>query len=288
MIHALHVRQIDRHFAGTLRPAAAVEMFGRLWRCGACRVRYERHLLHERALPDGGERRQERLWESIVASARTEVRPVRTAPSSPEPFALEIASRSLWSFRPSFVRGASALAGLLLLVAVGAHLKPVSGPVARGTTGGEVGAPAVHFFRTVGGRQTEPVAGTIQPDDGILIGYSNPRAELSYLMVFAVDVQGAVHWYYPAYGRPGENPAAPLIRTRALGVELGEEIRHALPVGPLRLVTLFLRRPLRVQEVEDLVSQAWRSHGESVIALDALPLPTEEGEQLSRLVEVRP
>ena len=56
VIHALHVRQIDRYFAGTLRPSAAIRMFGRLWRCGACRLRYERHLLHERTLPDGDAR----------------------------------------------------------------------------------------------------------------------------------------------------------------------------------------------------------------------------------------
>ena len=97
-----------------------------------------------------------------------------------------------------------------------------------------------------------------------------------------------VHWYYPAYEQPGQNPAAPAIRTHALGVELGEEIRHALPVGPLRMVALFLRRPLRVKEVEDVVSEAWRSHGGSVTALETLPLPSEDGEQLSRLLEVTP
>jgi hypothetical protein len=283
VIHALHVHQIDRYFAGTLRPAAALEMFGRLWRCRACRTRYERHLLHERALPDGDARRQERLWESIVGSARTDVpeAPLRSARASRS-------FRSFRPFRPLSLLGAGAFAGLLLLVSVGAYLKTVSDPVARGPAAMEVGAPTVHFFRTVGDRQTEPVAGTIHPDDGILIGYSNPGTELAYLMVFAVDVQGAVHWYYPAYEQPGEDPAAPSIRTRALGVEMGEEIRHALPLGPLRMVTLFLRRPLRVQEVETLVSEAWRSRGGSVIALDALPLPAGEGEQLSHLLEVRP
>ncbi|HLK90270.1 MAG TPA: hypothetical protein VKZ18_10270 [Polyangia bacterium] len=277
MIHALHARQVDRYFAGTLRPLAAGEMFARLWRCSACRARYERHLLHERALPEGDTRQQERLWGSIVASA---------APSAPE-----VQRRPVlpWrSSRPWSLLGAGAVAGVLLLVAVGVHPRSVPVPVARGTIAEAAGAPTVHYFRTVGDHQTEPVAGTIRPDDGILIGYSNPGAELSYLMVFAVDVQGAVHWYYPAYEHPGDNPAAPSIRTRAVGVELGEEIRHALPAGPLRMVTLFLRRPLRVEEVEGMVWEAWRSHGESVSALETLPLPSEAGQQLSRLLEVRP
>jgi hypothetical protein len=51
---------------------------------------------------------------------------------------------------------------------------------------------------------------------------------------------------------------------------------------------LFLRRPLRVKEVEDVVAEAWRSHAGSVSELDALPLPSEEGEQLSRLLKVTP
>jgi len=36
------------------------------------------------------------------------------------------------------------------------------------------------------------------------------------------------------------------------------------------------------------VSEAWRSHGGRVTALETLPLPSEDGEQLSRLLEVTP
>jgi hypothetical protein len=278
MIHALHARQIDRYFAGSLRPAAVTEMFQRIWRCSACRVRYERHLLFERALPDGDARGQDRLWESILGSAGGEVRPAQAARPAPD-----ARRRAFW---PSMLVGAGALAGALLLVVSGTRMNTVTEPVARGVSAEETSAPSVHFFRSVGEHQTEPVAQTIHADDGILIAYSNPGAELSYLMVFAVDVHGSVHWYYPAYEERGQNPAAPAIRTRALGVELGEEIRHALPVGPLRIFALFLRRPLRVEEVELKVSEAWRRDGQSVHALEMLPI--QEGEQLSRLLEVTP
>jgi hypothetical protein len=257
-------------------------MLQRLWRCGACRVRYERHLLHERAVPDGDTRQQERLWDSIVASARIRAHHARSEYPARE------GVRVRRSFRWPTLASAGALAGVLALVAVSAHLKTASTPVARGTTDEVAGPPNLHLFRTVGGRETEPVAGTIHADDGILIAYSNPGTELPYLMVFAVDAQGAVHWYYPAYEQPGQNPGAPAIRTRALGVELGEEIRHALPVGPLRMVALFLRQPLRVEEVEGMVSEAWRSRGGSVTALETLPIPRDKGEQLCRLLQVTP
>jgi hypothetical protein len=296
VIHALHVRQLDRYFAGTLRPAAATEILGRLWRCAACRVRYERHLLHERALPDGEARQQERLWQAIVASARTE-----TSLGAASRISADIRPRPFRPFRPSVVVGAAALAGVLFWVAVGpgsppgparggwmANVKTASEPVARGITAERAEAPAVHLYRAVGDHQTEPVTRTIHAQDGLLIAYSNPGAELSYLMLFAVDVQGGVHWYYPSYEQPGENPGAPAIQTRALGVELGEEIHHALPVGPLRMISLFLRRPLRVKEVEEMVSEAWRSRGGSVTALETLPLPMDDGEQLSTLLEVSP
>jgi hypothetical protein len=232
-------------------------------------------------LPDGDARAQDRLWGSILASASAGAHPIPTA-ARPAP---DVRRRV---FRPSMLVGAGALAGALLLVTVGARVKTIPAPVARGTIAEEVAAPNVHLFRSVGEHQTELVTQTIHADDGILIAYSNPGTELSYLMVFAVDVHGGIHWYYPAYEQPGQNPAAPAIQTGVLGVELGEEIRHALPVGPLRLFALFLRRPLRVEEVEGMVSEAKRSDGKAVTALERLPIPNGEGEQLSRLLDVTP
>jgi hypothetical protein len=80
-------------------------------------------------------------------------------------------------------------------------------------------------------------------------------------MVLAVDGRGGVHWYYPAYERLGEDPAAVPIRARALGVELGEEIRHPLPPGRLQVIALFLPAPRRVLDVERDVAAAKGSFG---------------------------
>jgi hypothetical protein len=41
----------------------------------------------------------------------------------------------------------------------------------------------------------------------------------------------SVHWYYPAYERPGEDPAAVQIRTNAFGVELARRFGIPSPKG---------------------------------------------------------
>ncbi len=279
MIHAFHAGQVDRYFAGSLGPAAVSRMFRRLWRCETCRARYERHLVYERSLPDGLAAGEERLWQSILASAD---RAADSARVSTFPRAL----RRVLS-RPATLLGAGAFAAAALWAVVGRPPHPLPGVLSRGSSETETTlSPTLHLFRSIGEHATEAVDRTVHPNDGILIAYSNPSADLAFLMVFAVDVHGDVHWYYPAYERAGENPAAPAIRTRALGVELNEEIRHPLPVGPLRVFALFLRRPLLVDEVERQVSEAWNRHGQSPTAVDRLPLA--DGRQVSRLLEVTP
>jgi len=57
-------------------------------------------------------------------------------------------------------------------------------------------------------------------------------------------------------------------------------------VGPLRIFALFLPRPMRAEQVEEMLSEAWRQGGKSVVALERLRI--DEGEQVSRLLEVTP
>ena len=108
--------------------------------------------------------------------------------------------------------------------------------------------------------------------DGLLFAYSNPLPTLTRLMVFAIDEANGVHWYYPAYVRAGEDPEAVPIITGAIGVELGEEIRHALPAGALRVYALFLPEPHRVLEIEGLAAALARAPGGAVAAEVKFPL----------------
>jgi anti-sigma factor RsiW len=94
----------------------------------------------------------------------------------------------------------------------------------------------------------------MRPGDGIAVSAHNGHRELPvYLMVFAVDAGGEVHWIVPAWTDPSDTPRAILLRP---GAELPEPAGRT-PEGPapgkLRVSTLLLRAPLDVRAVEAAV-----------------------------------
>jgi len=278
MMHVFHRGQVDRLFEGRLGPTATAALLRRLWRCAVCRARYEQHLLFEGVLPGGADRRDDRLWQTILRSAERDP----GSPPSVRDEVTETPPRRWWL--PLFATGALALT--IIIASQPVRTPGPSLPMSRGAADETGAAPALHLYRTIGEHETAPVDRSVRANDGILVAYSNPGADLKYLMVFAVDTSGNIHWYYPAYERAGENPQAALIRTGAVGVELGEEIRHPLAPGALRVFGLFLPRPWHVEQIERLVAEARASQGRSLTQLTALPVP--EGKQVSLLLEVTP
>jgi hypothetical protein len=69
-------------------------------------------------------------------------------------------------------------------------------------------------------------------------------------------------------------------------VELGEQIRHPLQLGALRVFALFLPRPRSVLEVEAVVERDLAAQGGDVRALTRVGI--SEGVQASALLEVTP
>ena len=278
MIHALHGDLVERYFSGQAGPGATRKMFDRIWICPACRTCYERHLLFERVMPDGRARRERRMWRSITGAA------TGTGAAAGTGAAVEPARGAGAVSSP--IRAAALIASLAVAVIMVSPRRPVAptAPVARGGVGEPGVAPSLHLYRTRSG-QSEEVGGEIRSNDGILVAYSNP-SDLGYLMVFAVDTNGDVHWYYPAYQRLGEDPAAVPIRTQAFGVELGEEIRHDLPLGDLRVFALFLPAPMHVVEAETMIGRAFLRSHRSVRDLTSVPISS--GDATSILLTVRP
>jgi hypothetical protein len=274
-----HGRAVDRYFEGRLDATGETRMRARLARCSRCRARYERQLVIEAALAGGDDApASDRLWRGIEAATdRTASVPLGTsAPRAARWLPLGVAAV-----------GAVVIAIVALPRAPSPTHPPTSPePVARGAEG--TVPPALHVFRSVSPHTTAPLAtgATIGAREGLLFAYSSLDPAFTHLMVFAVDSKHGVHWYYPAYLRPGDDPPAIPIAPGRAGVELGEEIRHELPPGPMRVIALFLREPRGVLEIEELV-RAQLAEPRRPLEDDS-PLPVRGAAQTSIMLRVTP
>jgi hypothetical protein len=72
---------------------------------------------------------------------------------------------------------------------------------------------------------------------------------MAYLMVFAVDSAGAIHWYYPEGGTATSVP----IRSHVREEPLPHRVTHPLAPGPLTLFAWLTTRAHSVAQVEALI-----------------------------------
>ncbi|HYQ18620.1 MAG TPA: hypothetical protein VEQ58_22745, partial [Polyangiaceae bacterium] len=92
----------------------------------------------------------------------------------------------------------------------------------------------IQILRLSASGTPEPVGDHVAVNEGLLFSYTNLGPQpLSYLMIFAIDSRGEVHWFHPAYETAGENPqAVPIERGRA-NVPLAELVQQSFSEGPL-------------------------------------------------------
>jgi hypothetical protein len=104
-----------------------------------------------------------------------------------------------------------------------------------------------------------PVEGaTLHRGDGFAVRYWKTTMEPTYLMAFAIDAAGEVHWIYPAHLDPVSDPhAVPL----AAGEDrlLGEVFEPESPApGPLHVVAIVTSEPLTINAVEQRLGKGPR------------------------------
>jgi hypothetical protein len=269
MTHAWNQHRIDRYFERRLGRRAEVAMRDHLSACGRCQARYRRQLMAEALLPDGDGLAEARLWAGIERAAAAAGRGWAGA------------GRTL-----GVVLALGAATGGLLLLA-GQHAPAPRAPalVERGPGGALALAPALHVFRVPTPGRAEPAGQALGAGEGLVFAYSNPGSRYGWMMVFGVDEDYRVYWFYPAFEQAGQDPESPAIARGRSGVELGEEIRHRFAGGRLRLFALFLEQPARVSAVEADVEA---SYARPRVPLDqAVTLPVS-GHQSSWLFEVTP
>jgi hypothetical protein len=111
-------------------------------------------------------------------------------------------------------------------------------------------ASGVHAYRiATAGAVPKRLGATMSPGDGLLFEYVNLAARpFAFLMIFGVDAQGEVRWFYPAYEKAETNPASVAILKGR--VALKDAVYHDLPRGRFALHALFTPGALHVREVE--------------------------------------
>ncbi len=121
----------------------------------------------------------------------------------------------------------------------------------------------LRVYRVRGDNEPERLGDRVSRNDGLLFSYVNGSEDkLGYLMVFAVDGRGEVHWCYPAWQDPERNPPSIPIRTDArTPIELPDLIHHDFAPGPLVIYGLFTAAPLHVRQVEAAIAALeWDPH----------------------------
>jgi hypothetical protein len=112
----------------------------------------------------------------------------------------------------------------------------------------------IRVYRVDAAGEARRLGDRLHATDGLLFSYTNlGPAPLEHLMVFGIDAQGGIRWFYPAYDREGTNPESVAIKRGDADVPLPDVIRHDLAPGPLAIHAVFSDRALRVLDVEALL-----------------------------------
>jgi hypothetical protein len=164
-----------------------------------------------------------------------------------------------WTYGAAAVVAAAAAAAVALLPAPKeAGLAALDGHVAARGAGLPSHAATVQAFVARGQPGVAPAlleGAELGPGDGILVRYSNPTDRTAYLMVFALDQRGDVHWIHPAYLDVHDSPSSLGLQPRSSLRVLDEVAEPEDPApGPLRVFALLSDAPLRVKDVEAKLS----------------------------------
>lgn len=196
--------------------------------------------------------------EPVASTDEAVARVMRRVRAGPE----ERRARPRWS-RP-WAGGAVAAAlaaGLAVLM-----LRPASGPPPGDETFTPRGGPvAAALGRSVGITFHTPATGSaplaagavVPAESGLGVRYRNlDTREPVYLLAFAQDARGEVHWLYPAHLREDANEPSVKLEPSAEPKALDEVVVLEAPApGPLRLVSVVTRAPLGVRDIESLAPE---------------------------------
>jgi hypothetical protein len=179
----------------------------------------------------------------------------RLATATPDPIALPRAvpraRRALWAGGLA----AALVAGVAVVPRLAPHVgdpgleargRPIGGSLARGV--------GLSVYRVASPRDALARGGVaVAPDEAYALRYTNLLRDSVYVLAFAIDAAGTVHWVSPAYVDPQTNPEAVALApsTAERSLPSGTALEGPAP-GAMRFVAVVSRAPLHVLDVDAL------------------------------------
>lgn len=94
---------------------------------------------------------------------------------------------------------------------------------------------------------------TVRRNLPLFARYRNLGEAPAFLLLFAQDAAGELHWLYPAYLTPGDDPRSVALPPAVHDTAMAEAVVLDQPApGPLHVFALVSSEPLRVLDVEQL------------------------------------
>jgi hypothetical protein len=227
---------IDAHFQGRGSAKTHSLFMAHLPECGDCHRYFDRRMLLAEMDPKGLGAK-ERIGRSLGFTKKQEPK---------------------FASLPVFLTASAMAAGAFILWPAPAS---DDGFTSRGSGGGVVvsTAPEEVFVYKIGAdNQPLEVGKEMLASDELTFSFRN-AGDATHLMIYGVDDQNQIYWFYPAWTNADENPTAvPVERTKGVKA-LGRAVAHDYRGKTLRLYSLFLedKNPLpSVQELEKRLGNA--------------------------------
>jgi hypothetical protein len=155
---------------------------------------------------------------------------------------------------PRLTRGWMGLAAAAAALLVAVQLLPVrreDGFAARGAGVEWIQKIGVELWALQGQPRRLASGDNLARGVAVVASYSNVDPDTAWLLAFAIDARGEVHWLYPAYLDAARDPGAVPLQGAVVQRALPESVvLEEVPDGALRFVTVVSREPHRVSEIE--------------------------------------
>jgi Putative zinc-finger len=173
-----------------------------------------------------------------------------------DPYAVK--ARPAGARRGLLAAGVAAMLAVSALVVVPRVLHPTGDGEDFRARGGSVAtslarAVGVTLFRSSASTEAIAPGAHVRADEAYGVKYSNLRDEPAYLLAFAVDSAGAVHWVCPPYLQAGTNPEAAMLAASTPAATLPSAMELGAPSpGRMRFVAILSESIMHVLDVDRL------------------------------------